>query len=596
MRISARHVFILVLLLAGGLTALGGCDDSSTPSGPDGGPAEGVGDTVALSLYTFDDGGGERLRWVGTPDGPLPSSPEGTAVPWVGFAVPFEMRWTVGSDSGRIDGYRWKASQLPDAPFFPPAGGENGGWASTPRAEFANDHDPSTLDGSACPDGFDCPSLRRWVGFSPIPFRFQLEARDESGRVQHFEFGFQVNYPPDTHFLEGERPDGIDPPDYPRYWYFDDQGGWTATSFSDGDTIPSGAYAVFAVEAEDRFPSTASSDSFCCDVPLTPESDILRRQWRFDGSEFSDGGQLREIRTQWTPPAVEDTLGFFVGPFDYEMTTRSWDEHGRIDRSEDRLDFVAGFRPRLTAVTPGEGDLVVLAEGGTWPQTTLPVQVSTGVTRFWDPSLRLYQEQFLSGTQGMQGTLYRLPLRFESQSDPRQRGLLPASGSTRFGGVVRSWTYRYLSEFDAENRSLEGPGDGDLRFFVNGRSDGNFEPSEGVEIFVPDAFWQSPEMFDPDGDCVVPSWCDQGRFIQRSLGQIALTGVGKTTDAQSVYRYFSNSVRPGENEGQSERDLSELGRRTDLKSVQFEVWLGLEQEGSAEPMLWPTASPARSRR
>lgn len=594
MRLRSSLPAVVVLTLASTFGPLAGCsEDSSDPSGPGGGSFTGT-DSVALELHTFDGEGGEaRLRWVGSPEGPLPSSPEGTEVPWVGFGVPFEMRWTVTSDSGRVEQYRWKASQAPGAPWVPAEEGGDPVWASATTLEFANDRDPDTLEGENCPDGADCPSIRRWAGISPMPFRFQLEARDESGTVQHFEFGFQVNYPPDTRFLEGARPDGFDPPEYPRFWYFDGQGGWSVTSFSEGDTIPSGSYAVFAVGAEDRFASVSESDSFCCDLPSTPEAENLERQWRFLASDVSDLGSLQELNSQWSVAARDDTLGFFVGPFDYSTRARSRDEHGRIDREEDELSFVAGFPPRVTSVLPEEGMLAVLGPDGSWPETTLPVQTFTSVTRYWDPDLDRFSSDFVEGSESVRGTLHLLPLRFESAADSRQHGVPEASGSSGFGGEVQSWSYRYQSEFDPENRINEGPGDGDLRFFVSAGPDGNFEPEEPVELFVPGIFWDNPDLYDPDGDCPLPELCDQGEYIRRSLGRIELTVVAKSTRSTSSFAWYPSSVRPESAAGQVVKDLSGLGRRSSEERVHFEIWLGLEQDGSSEPLRWPPVSAQR---
>jgi hypothetical protein len=590
MQNRSRLVALPVLMLLLAALSVGGCgEEGKDPVGID--PPVVLADSVAFSFYTLEDLGAPRLRWVGDTTGPYAGSPEQTSVPWVGFGVPFEIRWVALSDSGRVDGYRWKATESVEGPWEPAPEGGIPRWSSGTTLRFNNDRDPATLAGVDCPGGDECPTLRRWGSSFNFPFRFQLEAHDLSDRVQHFEFGFHVNYPPEAEFLIDDRPDGIGPPDYPRYWYFDDQGDWVATHFADGDTIPAGAYAVFAVEAEDRFAVAASSDSFCCDLPFTSGAEEIARQWKAEGRTISDFGNLIEVKPFWSPAADVDTLGFFVGPFDWEIQARGRDEHGRPDSTPAEFDFVAGFVPLLTAMQPDDGEVLYLRQSGSWPQSTMTVERINGQIRYWDTILQRWSTDPGTG-EASSGTLFEIPLRFESEADPRQRGVPTAAGGSGFGSAPLSWGYRWQSEFDPDNEILDGPHDLGVGRYVRGGGDGVYAPPERVQIFVPDLIWTNFEFFDPEGDCTVPAFCDQAEFLRRQLGAIEVELQCKTTASGSTYAYYIDTLRPEDDARVVERDLSDSGRRSAIRTAHLILRLGLEEQGNPDPVLWPPPAGA----
>jgi hypothetical protein len=518
--------------------------------------------------------------------GPSPASPEQTDVPWVGYGVPFELHWFVGASDAVITGYRYKASQLDAAPFVPAAIDSVAEWSDRTQATFSNDGVPGDVDPADCPGGIDCPSMRRWPSSSAGPYRFQLESIDDLDRVRHFEFAFEVNYPPDTRILRQGLPASQSGVEFPRYWSFDDNGDWVARHIAEGDTIPSGSYAVFAVEGEDRLASEVATDSFCCDLLASLDGDVVRRQWRAEGTALDDRGVERSVSSLWTDPATVDTTGFFVGPFDYRVSARAVDEHGRRDPSPDEFTFVGGFAPRLQSIEPRAGESILIGQAGADPSSSRAVSVTGGVTLYWDPVLDQYYETQYQGTQAMSGTVYSMSLHFTSAPDPRESGPLPSGAGSGFGRQAGSWAYRYRSEFDPANDIAEGDGDGDLRHFVDGNVDGSFDGSQAVSIFVPDIFWSSPELFDSSGPCVAPEFCDQGDYLRKHLGEISLELQAKGTRSGGRLRTYPYTLRPADGGDGTPVDLSELGRRTPILSESFEVRLVLGgSPGSLQ--LWP---------
>jgi hypothetical protein len=548
-------------------------------------PTAGV-DSVAVALYVQETDGELSLHWIGSPMGPLAQSPEQTAVAWIGFGAPFELRWFIGSEQSPVVDFRWKASQIPSAPFVPAAVDSVPTWSSETRAFFANDTDPAQLIPSSCPDGEDCPSQRRWEDSSGGPYRFQLEGRDQDGRVQHFEFEFHVNYPPDTRIVRNGLPPSQSGVAFPRYWYFDDSDNWVATHFAEGDTIPSGSYAVFAVDGTDRLASEVQADSFCCDLALSSDAARLKRQWRAQWSALNDRGESRSEFPTWSISELSDTLGFFVGPFDYHITARARDEHDRSDPTPDEFDFVAGFAPRIVATAPVDGDMVLLGPDGSDPASSQSATATPNVIRYWDTVLDQYWTTQLVDTQAVAGTVFVLPLNFESAADPRQHGVLGDVAGRDFGSAALGWTYEYLSEFDPDNFSREGNGDGDLRSFVDGSSSGFFTRANAIEIFVPNSLWDQPEFFDPDGACLIPEWCDQGAILLRNLGRIGLTVMAKDTSSQSKLSTYPVSLRPSGTNNVQPVNLSELGRRSELVQDIFEVRL-VVGGAPGQLVLWP---------
>lgn len=167
-----------------------------------------------------------------------------------------------------------------------------------------------------------------------------------------------VNYDPDTHILNHEQDwaeANADTIHYPIYTVF--HGPQKATyNFADGDTVPDRSYVTFKAmgwdDHRDELQSTSNRMVF---------------QGRFNAGQFIRGGSSffpfsttfsdTHQTPEWTALDVygvsSDTLGFMVGPFDYDVIIRSVDEHGVSDGTPDTLSFVGNFPPCVQCIEIG---------------------------------------------------------------------------------------------------------------------------------------------------------------------------------------------------------------------------------------------------
>jgi len=169
-------------------------------------------------------------------------------------------------------------------------------------------------------------------------------------------FYILVNYEPDTYILRGETdpeyPD--DTRTYPYYTVFHGGDGVAGDyAFMEGDTVPDGAYVVFKALGWDD-PR---------DQILEPDS-TLQFQGLFEaGQNIQIDGIYNTFKTtysalhhtaEWTaenPTDISsDTLGFEVGPFNYDVVMRSADENLTRDGSPDTFSFVGNFPPCVQTI------------------------------------------------------------------------------------------------------------------------------------------------------------------------------------------------------------------------------------------------------
>jgi hypothetical protein len=181
-----------------------------------------------------------------------------------------------------------------------------------------------------------------------------------------------VNYDPDTYILRGET---FGAEQYPYYIVFHgpEQGHYT---FSEGDTVPDGAYVVFMAKgwdsAKDRPYDPCPPGNPECPNGLHFQGNFTALGY-FEGSSpfgfsatFSAPHQTEDIDGLWTVPndqyaVSRDTLGFEVGPFAYNVEMRTVDNHERRDGTPDSFAFQGNFPPCVQCIE------LVNAEDSTHP-------------------------------------------------------------------------------------------------------------------------------------------------------------------------------------------------------------------------------------
>lgn len=526
-------------------------------------------------------GTGWFLRWVGSPAGPAPESPEQSDQPYVGFGRPFRIEWEASSPNGAVLGYRFKASQDPSVSFNPASVlGEKQWDASLTSFEYRNDVPPSQLPACNLNTGVNCPpESLRWPSGE---YALNVEAIDEALVESESSAGallFRVNYPPSTQLVTG--------PTYPYYQIVNAPGDTTRMSFAPGDTVPTRARIVFRSTGEDALPpvSGAEYDSFCCDVRLDPQVPEVRFQGQALMSS-AEGGFTRTFQTLFSdllPPDPQtgayprsDTLSFVSGPLDFVYRTRAVDEHRRPDLTPESFDFVAGFEPRMLSVSPSTGDTLALREpstGQTWPGT-YPYTVGAAGTRYWN-GVQLVETDPSPGdpSNDIQGRVFRFKLRFEGGPDPRD----PRA-------AIRAWTYSYFSEFDPSNSITDGPVDSkDLSFYANSPQPNvwEFGLGEELELFIPNLIWFIPSEFGPTSQNGV--WKAVGAWLRNRMGEINLEVRGRTTALGQRY-VIPRALRPSSLTDLSV-DIGDLGRKTGVTEEQFHIYL--KGVGGNPDALWP---------
>lgn len=548
-------------------------------------------------------------RWVGTPqDGPklegdviwpwAPDpdtiSPEDSSVPLIGYLNSFQICWEASSPNGAVVGYQYKASELQTAGFLPTTIDEETGeevpdWSLDVTCfEYANQVNPEDLPSNnlppECTSGWaDCPELRRWEAGS---HRLQVVALDQalvqsSGLLG--ELSYSVNYPPETELIRDQG--------WPRY--STDGINWNA--FSEGDTLPDGAYVLFQQRGVDRFERNVSDPLLsglpCCDVPFTtapPDSEVRYQVRVEDARALNDQGAPVFWKTQYSPAEYSDTLGFHIGPFDYFVAFRSQDEHLTEDTTPDHIAYVGGFKPSMTLIQPAPTDSLIVrwpTLGTTWPENTVQYTVNSddlppGVKRYWDGNKYVFSSctgQPGDECPGLQvtGKIIRYTVLFEGQADARE----PNSS-------LQSWTYTIFGQYDPENRIKEGAGDD-----VFGRWDSPGTPNSwemsagdnGVEVFIPDLIWVQPSLFDPGFPFYGP-----GKELAKQLGRIQITAQGKTTRQGDDFEYCFLTVRESCGANSSKVSLGPLGRRSQSLQSEFKAYLGLDRGNTGSITdFWP---------
>lgn len=567
--------------------------------------------TLRFSLYVDVDaqGNGGTLRWVGTPSGADPSSPEQTARPFVGFRRPFRIEWDASTPNfdartgfDGISGYRFKARQG-SGDFTPPLDPNGEKQWSLDRTSFVYLNERPASDpavGTSCDPltGVDCdPSLFR---FPDGAFTLSVEAIDralvETTAASGF-LRFEVNYPPESEILVDSAT--------PSFVVLASDGSELRSGVitpSNGailDTIPVGALVTVRSSGYDRFVDSVppgQTDLLCCDTPLEAVGDTsaigvpeVRYQTRVRTVRRENpGDEGLSFTNGFSTPRDADPITFEVGPLDYTVISRTQDEHGRPDPTPAEFDFVAGFRPRIDVdgFLPGPvaGDSLILrfALGGPsrWPENEVEYDIVDGVTRWWLPENsgdcagKLFESKPSDEAIPFPGRVHRFRPLFAGAPDPRD----PLA-------AVKAWAYAFNSDGDPFNQILEGRESRDLGTFVDSPTDDlwTWSVEEAIEVWIPTALWFSPETFDPGVGANAASQ-SVGCLLRKQMGEITMRIVGRTTRATDKFALY-DQTRNDSTVNFNDLDVGKFGRKTDVFEFKFWIYAGL---GTTElEALWP---------
>lgn len=581
-------------LLALLLTLLGGCSsDSGGPGGPDPDPDPDPAfdiDIIVFRVWTLETGGVERLRWVGSVDGPLPDSPEPTRWPWVGYARGFRVDWHAYSEDDPIAGTRYRVSQLDSGPWLPV--GRNGAkeWGTVSEFQFENLLDAATLPPEGCPEGPDCVGDLR---FDSGRHRLQVQAITTGMRELDASLGelmFEINYPPSATVVFDAASGPEDPFASPvAYWTLTD-GSQRYVALAEGDTVPSGATLRARVRGRDRLRATTDTDSFCCDERLDASAEEVRFQANTGFVRETARGLRDSLFTFVGAISADSVFTMPLGPFEYSAGFRALDEHDRRGAIVD-LDFVVGFPPLLPTAVIEDGSRVLLHPEREPAAGEGEFRRGAAATLIWESGLQDWSE-FGSGTSH-DGYWYEIPLRFRGEPDPRvlEVSAVPPDdapvGSLDYSDHVRSFAYELVHERDPLNLILNGPADR-YDWFLDADRPGelDLEGARAWRLFIPDLVFQFPQYFNPEPECLDGDFCAIGFYLRERLGEIELRVRSRTTASTSAFHQNSPEARRD-----LQVDLSESGRFSPVLTRHFEVRLALTDPEGQLIAVWPPASP-----
>lgn len=578
-----RHLALVLLLAACS------ADPGDTPGpGPDPDPdPEFDIDLVVFRVITYEAAGREKLRWIGTWEGPLPDSPEPTRWPWIGFSRGFRVEWKAYSEDRPIAGTRYRVSQLDTGPWLPSRTGID----HVSSFEFENLVDPADLPSDGCAEGMDCAGLRR---FASGRHRLQVRAVTEDGREIDPDLGelrFEVNYPPSTRIVFDPASGPDDPLASPVAWWTLQDGSTRRVALAEGDTVPSGATLRVRLRGQDRLRSHVATDSFCCDDRLEASGPEVTNQG-FAGFWKEDARGVRDsLFTLIGETSADSFFTLSLGPFDYGPGFRSIDEHGRRGDTT-ALHFVAGFPPELPSTTIGAGSEILLHPTRDPGPGEGEFTRSPETRMYWNVGLQGWSS--ISGESEFTGRWYEIPLRFRGEPDPRVRDVSPlppadaAPKSSAYSDHVRSFAYELVHEADPLNVIQNGPGDrSDLFLDVDRLGELDLEGERTWRVFIPNVFFEDPSLFDPDGPCVNDNYCAIGGWLKERLGTITLRLRAQTTGSSSLF----DQLAPVPAARAPVVDLSRSGRFSPVLERGFSVRVALTDDADQLLGRWPPAAP-----
>lgn len=548
-------------------------------------------DTIVFHVITLEAAAQERLRWIGTSEGPLQDSPEQTRYPWIGYGRGFRVEWKAYSKDLPIIGTRFRASQSEFGPWLPADSRGNPEWGQVSEFLFENLRTADDLAGELCPEGPDCDGQLR---FDSGRRHFEVRALTEDGRELDAEMGlleFEINYPPTVELIEDPASGPEDPDASPvAFWTLRD-GTIRYVALAAGDTVPSGATVRARVRGQDRLRSTSETDSFCCDELIDASGTALSYHAFTKFYRVSIRGIADSLFTLFGPTSADSVLYMPLGPFDYEAVFRARDEHGRRGESVS-LGFVAGYPPLEPATGIPDAGRALLHPGLDVAGNNVLFERIIEQTLAWDPLLQDWSpdpDLPLKFT----GTWFEIPLRFRGEPDPRVVDVSenpPANASqfsTAYSDHVRSFSYEIVHEQDPDNEIGDGPGDRPELFFnVDTIGSLDLEGDQTWRIFVPDLMFGSPELFDPAGACANEDFCAIGAWLRARLGDLELRVLSRTAGFGSAFH--QESPRAARD---LIIDLAEFGRMSPQMVSHFSVRLAITDESDQVIGYWPPEQP-----
>ncbi len=336
-----------------------------------------------------------------------------------------------------------------------------------------------------------------------------------------------VNYDPDTYILRGEydpynvetHPDGRRIV-YPYYEIFHGphQGIY---EFNEGQTIPDRAYVVFkALGWEQKDAEGQPRDLLLTNSAMTFQGEYYASQFFRGGTSYftipSPRSRLHQT-PEWTAAiATEvsaDTLGFQVGPFDYEFVMMSVDEHLRRDGTPDTFRFTANFPPCVQCIEVGNLSLQPVANSldmecddsdclAGAPQMVI---YSASDPRYLgnttDPNILTFgfeentfiyvnlnsnlvaldlAEDQQEGWEAIPSLQYRFAVHLHGKDDDRERW----RDADRFMNRIAAWRYQINYEGDARNVLKDGGGADDLQFLSSFPLSENVPDPAASSLFI----------------------------------------------------------------------------------------------------------------
>ncbi len=365
---------------------------------------------------------------------------------------------------------------------------------------------------------------------------------------------FVINYDPDTRILRNESDPWYDEDDpfapgsprvYPYYVHTAPSGEVTTHVFAEDDRLPQRAVAVFKALGWDD-----PRDIRKVDLPDEEPADF---EVMFQG-KFNAEGTYREntsfnFQTQYTDAVhsvwddygdmsygASDTLSLIVGPFDYVVSMRAVDEHGRRDGTPDEFAFFANHAPEIQCVDvvsnfapsgyytePCEAVVETLycsaagddqASYPTWTKLRMTNPQAIPIPVWYDPdSDNIYHEEPVGSEEyySVPGFFFEYELLLYAEDQELERLFTPRTTpfeQTHGDPADRafSWRYEIVADRDSTLNLLgEGGGFDDLTqisytFFPDDDYDLNYDENGvwrlAVNVFVPQyALQQNTEVY-----------------------------------------------------------------------------------------------------
>jgi len=511
--------------------------------------------TYHWSVTARDDDGLEFTAgpWSFQTSGLLPGLPEltlavgiaGQTIPFalqdtVGFGHPFTLLWEGRSDAAEHN----SAAELAEVDQVGAPDGLLGFQWAMPPMEFPMVWHPRYFDETLgdsvsyfadvsslhfANDGSGEDILRRELDAGVISI--VLKTQDiASAEPPEIPVQIVVNHDPDTQLLNGELdPVGAhgDPQTYPYYVvrHGPEAGVY---SFSEGDTVPDGAYVVFkALGWDDQRDLVESVDN---EVIFQGRYDALGMKHGTIPFSFSSTFSTPHQTAAWTAPLAHDisadTLGFAAGPFLYDVVMRAVDEQGTRDGTPAELSFQGNFAPCVQCVELGGLGLepaatyADIAADNCWDGSCLDAETEVALYLDSDPRYQMLAADQLtwqessqifvhpgarlisqdlpseSGWVGVPTSRYVMLIYLHGKDHPREPWTPPFARDR-----IKSWRYQVDYEADPHNLLEDGPGHDHISQMIP------FDVNENVpDPLVSDVFIDEAGVWGMQVQVDVPMW------------------------------------------------------------------------------------------